>query len=709
MQRRMAKRIVEWYWLLKTKKIWLTKGRTTLVLTKNTDIDVILGSLSRTAPDWLRLFLPHDTGNQPVSHPSQVPLARAICAGRFAKIGLSILLFVAASCAGANASFASSRETVRASGSDSLALLIPDDLAETDPRVQLWLDASREEGFHLRVVRDKLFISLGANRRQFSGIILPDQSHKKASDELIRATQEYAAQGGHVMLVYDAGTLTPYNVYSMPKSRFSGLAGIDYALYEHLRDNTIVRGPVTGAARVLWALGIPPGKAMPFIENAAATYQTPPATALNSRRISNGIEAISGYTYGILQYPSFVTQGLFKGKVLLKSRNDSVVAGINAVGAGQVLFVNLPLGYLKAQTDGMLLHAFLNYFAERMIGLPRLVSVPEGRGGLVLNWHVDSLAALGPIKQLDDLKVWDSGPFSIHVTAGPDAIIPGDKLGLDVPQNPLTRKWIRYFAAKGHQLGSHGGWIHDYFGMLVNETNETDFAPYVVKNTTAMAEASGQTITEYSPPVGNNPRWLLDWLERNKFLAYYSTSHTGMGPTQAYRDGINTNPGLWAFPITPFGKWATLEEFSQAGVTPEEISRWLADLLDFVVEHRTSRLFYFHPPGAARYPQQVTSLLELAKQRTARGFSWYTMKDLAKFNNERLRVAWKTTRINPNVTQFEASHAGGLQQQTWVLPKIRYLKPTVSSGAARIAETQESWLVIALHGSSLAFTAKAPP
>lgn len=593
---------------------------------------------------------------------------------------------------------------------DTVALLIPDELSATDPRVLLWLDAAQEEGFHLTVVTDSDFIRMGAERNHYRGAVIPDQLHTVASNDFVVSAQDYVNLGGHLMLVYDAGTLTSKNVYAVPNSRFSTLAGVDYGLYDQLRDKTIATGPVIGASHILWDLDVAPGKAIPYDPATAATVPKPMPRAIANPQSSGDILAISGYVYGMLRYASFVTSGPYNGEVLLTAPNAGIAAGINSFGGGKTLYVNLPLGYLKSQTDGMLLHGFLHYFAANMLGLPLLSSQPSGIGGLVLNWHVDSSAALGPIQKLDDLHVWDKGPFSVHLTAGPDAFTPGDKLGLDVPKNAATRKWIEYFVAKGHQLGSHGGWTHNYFGDHANETNEAEYLPYLILNTEALKEASGKPIVEYSPPVGNNPSWAIDWLAENSFVAYYSAGDTGLGPTRVYRNGINVHPKMWAFPVTPFGPLATLEEFSAAGVPSEQISQWLATLIDFVVEHRTSRLIYFHPPGAANFPQVITDLLQKAEQlRANKKFAWHTMTELAEFYTARAKVTWKVRAGKNNNTIFEASNPTNLKQQTWLLPKSHYQAPTITSGAGHVQESDSDWLVIANGGTSLTFAAKTLP
>ena len=146
------------------------------------------------------------------------------------------------------------------------------------------------------------------------------------------------------------------------------------------------------------------------------------------------MESYSGYLLGSLIYPSYVTQGTFGQspgqKTLATSPQFGLVAGINPVGAGQVLFVNLPLTYLKGRTDALMMHGFLHYFTRQVVGMAHLSSMPNGVGGMTLNWHLDAIAAQSPMQKLVKLNVFNDPKalFSIEMTAGPDAIKPGDKL-----------------------------------------------------------------------------------------------------------------------------------------------------------------------------------------------------------------------------------------------------------------------------------------
>ena len=215
--------------------------------------------------------------------------------------------------------------------------------------------------------------------------------------------------------------------------------------------------------------------------------------------------------------------------MLLESK-DGVVAGRRKHEQGEVLFVNLPLGYLESRTDGLLLHSFLHYFANEILHLPYLASVPDGTGGLVLNWHIDAASALKPMIVLSKAGIFDHGPFSAHFTAGPDVDAFNDGKGLDVDHNPEAQQWIRTFEQRGYAIGSHGGWIHNYFGEHLTDDNEKDFEQYLIKNDQALEHVDGQPIREYSAPLGNHPQWVTRWLQKHGFVAYYFSGDTGFFP-----------------------------------------------------------------------------------------------------------------------------------------------------------------------------------
>ena len=686
---------------------------------------------------------------------------------------------------------------------NQLLLLVPDNLALPDPRVSAWLDAAQEEGLQITVMTDSQFMQGTATPAQYPGLILPDQVHVNADDTLVTAIQNYVLNGGKAMLVYDFGALTSGGFYPVPKSRFSTIAGVDYVLYDQLRDGTIGLGPITGMGSTLRTLQVPPGKSMTWtttstttaapaskavaqvsaaaVQPAARAKQvlylpaspsnpgglsnynhstyfqyktadgrrsvlskvapsltgtvagaqvragaysaasaepsssgttvnakvsalaaTPAATAAATTDV---LEGISGYVYGFLTYPTFVTQGTYTGTPILTSPTFGLVAGYNTYGNGGVLFVNTPLSYLEGQTDGMLLHGFLHYLGVNLLGMPTLSLLPKAQAGMVLNWHFCAGDEIAPANQLKNQGIWNNGPFSVVVTAGPDQVNFGDGLGVNLANNKTAQTLVTYLLSKGHNIGSHGGWIHDYWGANASETNASTFTQYLVLNQQAIVNATKRPSVEYAAPEGNTPTWSVTWLESNGVHGYYFTGHTGMAPTRSYRNGSMLNTNIWAFPVMPFGVNATFEEFEDNKVPTADVTAWYTALMNFTVSNRTSRLIYMHPLGAVDYPTVLSSIFTQANTLIKAGsFRWYTMDTIATFDKRRLQVAWQATDTG-TAWSFTATHPTDLTDMTWQLPKTKFAQPKVTVGSGTVTTTDTNyWLVSAKSGKSLSFT-----
>lgn len=700
----------------------------------------------------------------------------------------------------------------------TIGLLLPDGLATTDPRVMAWLDAAEEEGLRVEMLSDTQFLQLGVGVNAYRGIIFPDQIHSSATDGLITAVQNYVSRGGNAMLVYDFGTLTAEGTYAVPKSRLSNLAGVDYVMYDELRDRTTGLGPLTGALSNLRLLQVPPGKSMPFIttttaavsnfsllksfattsqvvpphkvaatkigvlkkaqlaSNEALFFRTKPinpsgipgfdhaqqfgsnpfdahvlihpekhghvidklpeptaikfhgthkainvegTTELVMKQKSQSsarmlaaavgidpVHAISGYLYGELIYPSFVTRGVFAGKQLLNAPHFGLAAGISSYGAGQTLFVNTPLTYLKGRSDGMLMHGLLHYFANTILAMPHVSTLPNARAGLTLNWHLCSNFSID-MATLTNLGVFNNGPFSIHITAGPDTVAFGDHLGWNLVNNPSAQKMLRTLDQQGHQIGNHGGWIHDYYGTNASEFNQANFQQDLELNHNAVAAVLGHDVMEYAAPQGNSPSWGNDWIEQHGAIGSYSLSHTGMGATRNYANGALHNPGLRLTPVMPLGLYATTEEFIAFNIPKAEVNAWYQSLIDFSILNRTNRLIYLHPIGAAQWSDVLLNMLNYAKSKQNIGkFTWYTIADMAWFMNFRSEMTWSETVTANGLRQFNAQHPDRLEAISWILPKSRYAKPVVTAGIATVTDGGDgNWLVIAGNVLTLNFSA----
>jgi hypothetical protein len=582
---------------------------------------------------------------------------------------------------------------------DTLFLLVPDSIDVSDPSVHQWLDAAGEEGLHLEIVRDSTLLNPMSQFRA-KGLIVPDKVHREANDTLIAALHDYVHRGGKLMLVYDACTWDLNGNFPKFASRLSDLVGVGYAMYDEFGKNTMEQGRVWSNQESMEELGIPPGKYVPMgsLDPPAslkpASLKGEKANGDRPNIPSETRFTLSRYLYNDLKYPSFRTSGQFDGTVLLQSA-AGLVAGRRKHESGEVLFVNLPLGYLESRTDGLLLHSFLHYFAVDMLHLPYLASVPDGVGGLVLNWHVDAAIALKSIAVLDKAGIFDQGPFSFHFTAGPDVNTFNDGKGLDVEHNPEAQKWIHSLISRGDAIGSHGGWIHNYFGENLNDDNQHDFERYLLLNSKAMEDVTKEPTKEYSAPLGNHPQWVTRWLEQHGYTAYYFSGDSGMGPTLVYRDNGRDGSSIWAFPILHLGTEASFEEMAFDSVPEPTVQSWLLSIADFSANSHLARLVYSHPFGATKYLQALHAWMEHTKELSDTGkFRWYTMTAIADFLNKRLAVQWTISRSGTREL-LEANHPKSLDHQAWMFPKAQYHQLRATQGVATIRSADNWWIVTA--------------
>ena len=575
-----------------------------------------------------------------------------------------------------------------ADAADRLLLLVPDGTSFSDSRVTVWLDAAREQGLHVVPMYDSEYLNPLTGNPRCAGVILPDSIHKRAGDVFVEAIRHYVARGGNLMLVYDAATQSLAGFYRADHAPLSDVAGVQYALYSSLAANTIEWDSVSGTIAAMNELGVPPGKYYPLGAPGAN-----PASSTETAELRR-------YQYGDLQYPSIVTTGAYSGRVLLHSR-AGLVAGHGRYGHGSVLFVNLPLGFLAGYTDGLPLHSFLGFFATHILSLPYLMQVPDGVGGFVLDWHVDYAGAVEPLEEMNTWTIAQQGPYSMDFTAGPDDDALGDHKGLDLLHNSPALELVRRYEQLGYAIGSHGGWLHNYFATHVDDTDAAEMQQYLELNKDAVAQATGKPVLEYSAPDGNQPQWVTGWLEKHGVIAYYFTGDTGMGPTIGYRDGKPAGTKIWAFPILHLDRAATFEEMPKYGYPDALIAQWLDAATDFVANRREVRIIYFHPPGILQYHAVLDEWMEKTAQMKAVGtFRWYTMPQIAEFLNVRNTVQW-IIRESGGMATLDATGPSTLDHQTWRLPKRAFAEPRVVSGQARVVSGNESWFVTAGPGVRL--------
>lgn len=546
--------------------------------------------------------------------------------------------------------------------------------------LQAWADALREEGFNATPVSADAIERSGLQERP-RGLILPDSALKTLGDRTISEIYRYAHEGGQVLVCFDAGTLRlETGAYSDLRSRLSSLVGLDYAQYRERHEAIFHQDTVVLTPAGLRELAVQPGK----------TESTPAGQELKTYGYAH-------LTYPLLSNsgPQHAENGPFRGEVLATAARGDIAIARSSYGKGQVLFVNLPVGYLKTRSDGYLLHQSLRLFMSGMARMPQLLAVPDGIGGLVLNVHVDSGAAVSALKTLEDHGVFKQGPFSLHFTAGPDTYRKGDRAGLDIDHNEWVRSFIRRAEAAGHEIGSHGGWSHNEFGLNVNEENEAQYLPYLDWNLRSLKAASGHPPNVYSAPVGNQPLWTNRWLERNGFVAYYDTGGSGLGPTRAWRAGHRADATLWSFPVANFKTVATFEELEDENgnfASSEEVAEHKAfapRLMDYVAQQRVARLTYFHAPAGARHLDVVDAWLSHGAQAQAQSrYRWYRMDALAGFMSRREQTRWSF-----DAAGLRAENPLSLAGLTWRVPAAQASQFAPREGRASVEQDGQDVLI----------------
>lgn len=577
----------------------------------------------------------------------------------------------------------------------SIALLLPDDLPANSHFVRMWQDSAQEEGIHLQPIKISEWVRTSVLRgKTWEGVVLPDTFHRQMDDSVVAELHSYVANGGRLMLVYDAGLLTTGGFYDKKKSRFSDLAGVDYALYGELGDGMAKRSRYGLAqASVMEQLHIPPGR------YASQTLTFPSRTVDAAAMSKDFVALIYDYHKQPQSFSTVTTRGQ-ASHPLMYDDEGGILASRQRFGKGETLFVNFPLTYLKQRTDGIFLHSFLHYFSADMLQQPRLAGTPDGKGGIVLNWHVDAKPALPALKQLRDTGIFNEGPFSFHFTAGPDVNLPGDGGGLDVPNDPQVRSLILGLMSQGHAMGDHGGWIHNYFGNNINDGNQALFEKYLTLNQETMTQLTGKPPREYSAPVGNQPPWVTRWLEKHGFVGYYMTGNVGMGPTHAWLDKERMST-MWAFPVLTMGPVATAEDAFFQHVPAKNYENWLQEVARFVEHEQVMRLVYFHPPGAVLYLDAVSHFVSAIQAcRQAGNCQWITMSQAADFLTRRERVQWQLD-AQPDGLQLVAKDAKDLAHMAWLVPKQRFSKPLVVQGQATIDAFGSDWRITAAPGKVL--------
>ena len=166
-------------------------------------------------------------------------------------------------------------------------------------------------------------------------MILPDGILVHVPAQFGEWTKEYLSKGGNVAVIYDAGTRQQKG-YFLDRSVFADIVGLNYITF-----STTGAGAF-GHAHIKFTS-----------EKARDFFQVPMGKTLDGL-------ILSGYGYGALQYPIAENKPVRElpekdiYAYAIKANNEKFPAIVlTDYAAGKVLYVNLPLGSLKADSDDL--------------------------------------------------------------------------------------------------------------------------------------------------------------------------------------------------------------------------------------------------------------------------------------------------------------------------------------------------------------------
>lgn len=498
-------------------------------------------------------------------------------------------------------------------------------------------------------------------------VILPDGILQHVPERFVQWAREYLAEGGNLLVVYDAGVKDPKGFF-LNTSALSDIMGLNTITY------ATGRGQSYGYGRLQFAS-----------EACRDFFQIPAGKTVD-------LLTLSGYGYGSLNYPLARNE-----PVRHIPEKDIYAYGVTAAhdkfpaivmtdfGRGKVLYVDLPLGYLKANADDLPLRSVLRTFLFDVAGIPHIMNVESGRGNIVINWHVDSNIEYDSLPAMASKGLLRKDiPVSFHITAGDFCYAPGDVAGFDAcgKGRPLV-DLMKTFGS----IGSHGGWGHNWFAKNIKDGvfHEEEMRQYIVQNNDCLERITGHRIREYSAPVGVQPQpATAKLLEDLGFIAYYSTGDTGSPPNRAFYNGKMLTEKVISFPIMPFGRSASFDEMSTLDRRKEhEVREWLLDVLSYASRNRTTRLIYSHPHNITLYPHAVKAFIDRADSLQRSGsLSVRTMSDYAAFFLRFLKTTYSFSRDEKHLV-VTLKNPDGLAGICAALPKKMCRKPPYDQGTVQ--------------------------
>jgi len=439
-----------------------------------------------------------------------------------------------------------------------------------------------EEGVPFELISNKKLLKLSPDTISMNipAIIFPDSVNQYIENSTDYWIEKYVKSGGKAALVYDVNTREKDGKYKLSSTYLDRVVGLDFSVYQREKDKSYKYGNIY------------------FKDLQSALYFEIPTGKIDENF------TLVGYQYGRLLYPLATVKVISTRdqKIYATDENKRPVIVKKDLGQGSLLYVNTPLGSLKGRSDDLLLRSVIKTFLFKIAHVPHLVSSPNAKGTLVVNWHIDSSIEYTSLRwNIDNNYFRKDINQTFHITAGPDAYNPQDGLGFDVlgKGRDIVKELMEYGS-----IGSHGGWIHNWFAKNINEEKLTkeEMKSYIQKNNEALESIIGYKPIEYSSPEGVFPPLpSIQIMKELGFKSYYYVGDSGSAPNRTFFDGKMLSDNIIAFPVMTFGINASLKEVRDSNWSEEKIKKYYQEFIDFLVANRSIRLFYSHPHDIPDY------------------------------------------------------------------------------------------------------------
>jgi len=513
--------------------------------------------------------------------------------------------------------------------------------------------------------------------KRVPAVILPDGLLQNVPQAFATWVRQYVAAGGNVAIIYDVGVKDAKGFY-LDKAALAELVGLNYMTYSKLGAEAYATGNIRFSST-----------------SSRDFFQIPFGKTVEQLTLSS-------YGYGALTYPiarneavrPLPASAIYAYGVTEKQEEFPALV-VADVGKGKALYVNLPLGYLKAYSDDLPMRAILRTFLFDVVGMPHLLNVPYARGGLVINWHVDSDIEHVSLPYLLKKGVLRKEiPASIHITAGDFFLTPHDNAGFDADH--WGKKIVLQLKDYG-VIGSHGGWAHNWFSGNISKGifKDKEIRENIVKNNESLEKIIGYKITEYSAPNGVHPQPVAtEILQDLGVIAYYYTGDSGSAPNRVFHSGKMVSDQVIAFPIMPFGKSGSIGEMKLLENKPaQEVGEWYTQTLNYVIRNRTMRLIYTHPYDFQHYPQAMTAFFDrVVFLQSNKEIAVQPMSEYAKFLLRFLKTTAVFSQEGKKLV-IRLANPEGLGGISVAVPKQGYARPEVD-GIAVQEDERYYYLVI---------------